>query len=113
MLAAKGSLYLTRPSLMVYTASRPELEASARDLFAMVSAGKVSIQINHRYPLKDAADAHRDLEARRSVAVHWGTFILTDEPVDEPPRRLLEARAAAGLADDEFVVMQHGETSQI
>lgn len=58
----------------------------------------------------DAVQIHRDVRARTSVAMHWGTFVLTDEPMDEPPRRLAEARAAAGVADDAFRVLAHGET---
>jgi len=67
LLAAKGSLYLTRPSLMVYNAKRADLEASAAALFKMVTSGKVRIEINNRYPLAKAAQAHRDLEARKTT----------------------------------------------
>ncbi len=65
--ALKGSLYATRPSLMAYTAKRAELVANATDLFRMVESGAVRISVNQRYALKDAADAHRDLEARRTT----------------------------------------------
>jgi NADPH:quinone reductase len=64
LLASHGSLFLTRPTLNTYTAKRADLEASARDLFDIVLAGKVKIGIGQRYPLKDAARAHRELEAR-------------------------------------------------
>jgi NADPH2:quinone reductase len=67
VLAAKGSLYLTRPSLMAYTASREDLVASAAALFEVVLAGKVRIEINQTYALADAAEAHRDLEARKTT----------------------------------------------
>ena len=67
LLAAKGSLYVTRPSLMVYTARREDLEAGAKELFDMVKSGKVKIEINQTYALKDAAQAHRDLEARKTT----------------------------------------------
>ena len=67
LLAAKGCLYFTRPSLMVYNASRAELVDSAGALFDMVSSGKVKIEINNRYPLADAVRAHRDLEGRRTT----------------------------------------------
>ena len=67
LLAAKGCLYFTRPSLMVYNASRAELVDSAAALFGMVSSGKVKIEINNRYPLADAVRAHRDLEGRRTT----------------------------------------------
>jgi N-acyl-phosphatidylethanolamine-hydrolysing phospholipase D len=58
----------------------------------------------------EAVRAHRDLGARRSIAVHWGTFALTDEPLDEPPRALARARAAAGLPEEDFAVLKIGET---
>jgi L-ascorbate metabolism protein UlaG (beta-lactamase superfamily) len=58
----------------------------------------------------EAVAAHRLLQARRSVAMHWGTWQLTDEPWDEPPRRLVAARAVAGLTDQEFVILQPGES---
>jgi NADPH:quinone reductase len=66
-LAAKGSLYITRPTLATYAAKRDDLLAGAKDLFDAVSSGKVKIEINHRYALKDAAQAHRDLEARKTT----------------------------------------------
>lgn len=66
-LLAKGSYFLTRPTLMTYTARREDLAASAADLFDMVGKGKVRIEINHRYPLAEAAQAHRDLEARKTT----------------------------------------------
>jgi NADPH2:quinone reductase len=67
ILSQKGSLYLTRPTLGTYAAKRDDLLAAARDLFEIVSSGKVKIEINHRYSLKDAAQAHRDLEARKTT----------------------------------------------
>lgn len=73
LLAAKGSLYLTRPSLMVYNATRAELADSAAALFGMVSSGKVKIRIDNRYPLADAVRAHRDLEGRKTT----GSTIFT------------------------------------
>ena len=66
MLAAKGSLFLTRPSLMTYTAQRKDLLAHARDLFAVVEKGAVTISIGQTYPLEDAARAHQDLEERKT-----------------------------------------------
>jgi len=65
-LAAKGSLYFTRPTLMTYTATHDDLLASANELFEAVNKG-VKIEINQRYALKDAAQAHRDLEARKTT----------------------------------------------
>lgn len=66
-LGKMGCLYVTRPSLMVYNAKREDLLASANALFEVVLAGKVKIEINQRYDLKDAAQAHRDLEARKTT----------------------------------------------
>ena len=67
LLAKKGSLFLTRPSLMIYTAKREDLVTSANELFDVVATGKVRIEINQRYPLAEAAQAHRDLEARKTT----------------------------------------------
>ncbi len=67
MLSQKGSLYLTRPTLMDYTASREDLVASAYELFDMVRSETVRIEIKQRYALSDAAQAHRDLEARKTT----------------------------------------------
>jgi len=67
MLGAKGSLYMTRPSLPHYTATREELNKTARDLFSVVKKGIVKLEINQTYALKDAAQAHRDLEARKTT----------------------------------------------
>lgn len=67
VLGAKGSLYMTRPSLGNYTASRADLVETASDLFDVVSKGAVKINVNHTYALKDAAQAHRDLEGRKTT----------------------------------------------
>lgn len=67
LLAAKGSLYVTRPGIATYIAKRADLVAMAAELFDIVGSGKVKIEINQRYALKDAAQAHRDLEARRTT----------------------------------------------
>jgi len=64
---AKGSYYVTRPSLMTYTAKREDLEASAAELFDVIKSGKVKIEINQTYALKDAAQAHKDLESRKTT----------------------------------------------
>jgi NADPH:quinone reductase len=66
-LAAKGSLFVTRPTMGHYVATRPELLASASRLFEVVSSGAVQIEIGQTYPLREAAQAHRDLEARRTT----------------------------------------------
>jgi len=67
LLAAKGSLFLTRPTLPHYTAKREDLEATAADLFAIVASGQVKININQTYPLSETAQAHRDLEGRKTT----------------------------------------------
>lgn len=73
LLAAKGSLYLTRPSLAAYIAQREELVASAAELFQVVRTGDVSIAVRQTYALADAAQAHRDLEGRKTT----GSVVLT------------------------------------
>jgi len=67
VLAAKGSLFLTRPTLMTYTARREDLLATAAELFEVVRSGAVRIEIRQTYPLAEAAQAHRDLEARSTT----------------------------------------------
>lgn len=73
MFSAKGSLFMTRPTLATYIAKREDLVANANELFSMVTSGKVKIAVNQRYPLEAAADAHRDLEARKTT----GSTVLT------------------------------------
>ena len=73
ILAQKGSLFLTRPTLFTYIADPGELQASAAELFEVVASGKVAVEIHQRFALADAADAHRALEARRTT----GSTILT------------------------------------
>ena len=73
LLAQKGSLYLTRPTMFTYTATREQLEQSAGELFEIVESGKVKIEVQQRFALKDAAEAHRELQARRTT----GSTILT------------------------------------
>lgn len=67
LLAKKGALFITRPTIMVYNAQRADLVKSAQALFDVVQAGAVKIQINQTYALKDAAQAHRDLESRSTT----------------------------------------------
>ena len=73
LLAQKGSLFLTRPTLFDYIATREELEQSAASLFDAVRSGKVKVDIGQRFPLSQAAEAHRALESRQTV----GSTILT------------------------------------
>lgn len=72
LLSAKGSLYLTRPTLMTYTADDDAMQENASDLFAMVASGKVTVPIHQRYALQDVQQAHRDLEGRKTT----GTTLL-------------------------------------
>lgn len=58
----------------------------------------------------EAVKIHQDLHARRSIAIHWGTFELTDEPLDAPPKALARALSDAGIAADRFIVVDHGAT---
>ncbi len=67
ILSAKGSLYITRPTLMTYTASRTDLEDSARALFDVVGGGAVHVTVNQTFPLAEAAAAHRALESRQTT----------------------------------------------
>ncbi len=67
ILGQKGSLYVTRPTLMTYTAKREDLEASAKALFDVVLSGAVKIEVHQTYPLAEAAQAHRDLEGRKTT----------------------------------------------
>ena len=67
LLSAKGSLFITRPTLAHYTAKRPELEELAGELVERVASGQVKIEVSKTYPLRDAAQAQQDLEARRTT----------------------------------------------
>jgi len=66
-LSNKGSLFITRPTMLTYTATTEELERSSEDLFSRVLSGDVKIEINQRYALADVQQAHRDLEARKTT----------------------------------------------
>jgi NADPH2:quinone reductase len=72
-LASRGSLFLTRPTMGDFVATREALDATAGDLFSMVESGQISIEINQRYALKDVGQAHADLEGRKTT----GSTILT------------------------------------
>ena len=73
LLAQKGSLFLTRPTLYDYVVTREELEPAASELFEVVESGKVRIEVKQRFPLREAAEAHRALEGRKTS----GSTVLT------------------------------------
>jgi len=64
----------------------------------------------HHMSPEEAIQVHLDVHSKKSVAIHWGTFVLTDEPLDEPPKRLEKVRKEKGLPAKEFLVLKHGES---
>jgi NADPH2:quinone reductase len=84
ILAQKGSLFATRPTLAHYTATRADLLATAQDLFDVIEKGHVKIAVNQTYALKNTADAHRDLEARKTTG---STVLIPDRVVRPTPAR--------------------------
>jgi L-ascorbate metabolism protein UlaG (beta-lactamase superfamily) len=70
------------------------------------------MQANHINP-EEAVLVHRDVGARRSIAIHWGTFVLSDEPLTEPPVKLAEALQGHGVSAEQFLVLKHGETRML
>jgi L-ascorbate metabolism protein UlaG (beta-lactamase superfamily) len=64
----------------------------------------------HHVNPEEAVQIHMDVQSKTSVAIHWGTFILTDEPLDEPPKRLSSALQEKQIPKEDFVVLQHGQT---
>jgi NADPH2:quinone reductase len=84
ILQQKGSLFATRPTLNNYVGTRPELLASAKELFDVVEAGHVKIAVNQTYALKNTAEAHRDLEARKTTG---STILMPDRVVRPTPAR--------------------------
>jgi len=68
---------------------------------------------SHHVAPEEAVQIHQDVHSRQSVGMHWGTFILTDEPVDEPPVRLRKIMVEKGLDPESFVAFQHGETRML
>jgi NADPH2:quinone reductase len=67
LLAMKGSLYLTRPALADYIADPAEKNDLAGEIFGLIASGRIKIEVNQRYGLEDAAQAHRDLESRKTT----------------------------------------------
>ncbi len=65
---------------------------------------------HHHVNPEEALQIHVDIRSKKSVAIHWGTFILTDEPLDEPPQRLARALQKNKIPPEDFLVMQHGQT---
>ena len=68
---------------------------------------------DHHCNVEEAIQIHKDLNSKNSVAMHWGTFQLTDEPMDEPPKLLKSLSSKNNLLNDEFIAMKHGETKKI
>jgi NADPH2:quinone reductase len=66
-LARRGSLFVTRPVLFDFLRDPADLQAAAAELFGLIESGRINIQVNQRYRLKDVAQAHRDLEARKTT----------------------------------------------
>jgi L-ascorbate metabolism protein UlaG (beta-lactamase superfamily) len=64
----------------------------------------------HHISPEEAVQVHLDVRSKKSIAIHWGTFILSDESLDEPPKRLEKAKKDKGLSQEEFIVLRHGET---
>ena len=80
ILSAKGSLYVTRPTLGTYVAKREDLVANANELFDLVAKGIVKIEVNQTYLLKEAAEAHQDLDGRKTTG---STVLIPFEFADE------------------------------
>ncbi len=68
---------------------------------------------NQHISPKESLLIHQDVRCKLSIGIHWGTFILTDEPLDEPPRAIADLKPKMGIAEKEFIVLQHGETMKI
>ncbi len=64
----------------------------------------------HHMNPEEAVQVHLDVRSKKSIGIHWGTFVLSDEPLDEPPQRLKQARKEKNLSEGEFVALKHGET---
>jgi N-acyl-phosphatidylethanolamine-hydrolysing phospholipase D len=64
----------------------------------------------HHVNPEESVQIHKDIRSKKSVAIHWGTFILTDEPLDEPPKRLAAALQENQIPGEDFLVLQHGQT---
>ena len=97
ILAAKGSLYVTRPTLFVYTAKRDDLVTCAADLFEVVHSGDVKIEVRQTFPLRDAAEAHRALEGRATKDRRSCCRDVSRETLQEalgPGRRAFQTRTS-------------------
>ena len=68
---------------------------------------------DHHCNVEEAIQIHKDIQSKQSIAMHWGTFQLTDEPMDEPPRLLEKLSFEKDLSKDEFITMIHGESKII
>lgn len=68
---------------------------------------------NQHISPEEALFIHRDANCKKSVAIHWGTFILTDEPLDEPPKKIADLKPKMAITEEEFLLLQHGETRKL
>ena len=110
VLQQKGSLFLTRPTVNDYTSTRAELETAARELFAVVASGKVKVEIKQRFPLKDAAEAQRALEARETTRIDSPHHLVARLPFQpraaKAPRLFKRTRKQGLLAKEELLEMR-------
>lgn len=102
-----------------FAATRAHLAGQQRDQgfdLALIAIGAYEpnwfMKDQHVSP-REAVRIHQDLDAKRSIGIHWGTFDLSDEPLDQPPRDLADARRALGVADSAFGVIAIGQTVQL
>lgn len=119
-----GGWIIERPALSVFHAGDAGHSADFRDIAERAGSPDVALLPIGAYAPRwfmatshidpdEAVRVHLDLRARRSVAMHWGTFQMSDEPLDEPPRRLAEALARSGVPPERFVTFRIGETRRI
>lgn len=119
-----GGWVIEAPGLRSYFAGDTGYSADFKDIgarfdgfdLALIPIGAYdprSIMAAMHVTPEEAVQIHQDVGSRHSVGMHWGTFRLTLEPMDEPPQRMATARAKAGIPAEDFVVMQHGETRKI
>lgn len=104
VLSQKGSLYVTRPSIANYIATRDEYMARSGAVFGMIASGKLKLRVGHTYPLAEAQQAHRDLEGRKTTGKlllipNSGRFSQSNFSVAPAPRRMARGRLAGGAGE--------------